>query len=243
MQRYVDLESLQESMKLRSSPILSPSFAPPDRKPITEFSGMPGAGKSTLTARWIVEHAAERVGQRPHFSAPMRRMTYLALMLGQPRRWYGLYRVLRGILPAGSARRRVRMYIKHLWRRREQIRSAHIDRLIEDEAFATWFARDLDRCPDLWPWLQTHIDFFYPRRVGRSHADYSLVVLELNESTRAERLWQRRLKRGEDYAKHEHTRYGAFESRQSAVQSITDLLAERGLVTVRIHDEANHSHP
>lgn len=122
------------------------------------------------------------------------------------------------------------MYIKHLWRRREQIRSQRFDLVIEDESFATWFARDLSRCPDLQPWLEANIELFYPRRLGGCHGEYRLVLVEISEELRAQRLHSRRLERGAEYAAAEYARHGTFADRLPAVEFMTDLLCRHALV-------------
>jgi energy-coupling factor transporter ATP-binding protein EcfA2 len=202
-------------------------------KQVIELAGLSGTGKSTMAT-----HLAQaigptrRVGLRARFSAPLRRPAYVVLMLLHARRWWELYRLLRQALSARAARRRLRMYVKHLWRRRQQIRSSRSDLVIEDESFATWFARDLARCPALRTWLEHNVDLFYPRRVGGRGADYLVVVLATGELLRVQRVHRRRLAHGPAYAGAEHARYGTFAERRPAVAAITALLAERGLASI-----------
>ena len=124
------------------------------------------------------------------------------------------------------------MYIKHLWRRRQQIRASRPDVVVEDESFATWFARDLARCPALWIWLEDNINLFYPRRVGGRRVDYLLIVLATGELLRIQRVHRRRLAQGPIYAAAEHARYGTFADRRPAVAAITALLKGRGLASI-----------
>ena len=201
-------------------------------KRVIELSGLSCTGKTTVAADLAAGSGlGRRVGTRPRFSAPLRRPAYIGLMLAEAPRWWSLYRLLRVAMPGRAARRRVRMYIKHLWRRRQQIRGSHPDLVIEDEAFATWFARDLARCPALATWLENHIDLFYPRRVGDREAEYLLVVLHAGELLRTQRVHRRRLRQGPAYAAAEFARYGTFAERAPAVNAVTALLSERGLVT------------
>ena len=202
-------------------------------KRVIELSGLSCTGKTTVAADLAAGSGPGlRVGARPRFSAPLRRPAYIGLMLAEAPRWWSLYRLLRAAMPGRAARRRVRMYIKHLWRRRQQIRGARPDLVIEDEAFATWFARDLARCPALADWLETHIDLFYPRRVGQREAEYVLVVLHTGEVLRTQRVHRRRLEQGPAYAAAEFARYGTFAERAPAVDAITALLSEGGLVSL-----------
>lgn len=198
---------------------------------IIELAGLSGTGKTTVSTGFATAAPpGSTVGARPRFSAPLRRGAYVGLMLAQARRWYGLYRLLRAGMNGRRARRRLRMYIKHLWRRRQQIRDARFALVVEDEAFATWFARDLLRCPGLEGWLEQHIELFYPACVGRHRADYVLADLRCGELLRVQRVHRRRLAGGPVYARGEHERNGTFASRRPAVERVNALLSRRGLV-------------
>lgn len=199
---------------------------------VIEVTGLSGTGKTTVAAT-LAARAPDpaRVGARARFKAPLSRHAYFALMLRHAPAWWSLYRVLRAGLPGPAARRRLRMYIKHLWRRRQQIRSRRTDLVIEDEAFATWFARDLERIEGMGAWLERYLDRFYPRQVGRHRVEYLVLRVECAELLRVLRVHRRRLERGGPaYAVAELARHGTFASRGPAMARVEALLLERGRV-------------
>lgn len=219
--------------RLDASPAADSAGFGSERQPrrVIELSGLSGTGKTELSRAFAHRlPGGTRIGVRLHYRAPWRRPAYFGLMVAEARMWRSLYRVLRGTLPGRTARRRLRMYIKHLWRRRQQIRSGGVDIVIEDEAFATWFARDLERCPGFDRWLEVHAARFYPERVGGRAVEYVLVPVACAELVRSQRVHRRRLEQGPRYAAAELARFGTFASRRPAVERVDALLRNRGLV-------------
>lgn len=201
-------------------------------KRIIELAGLPAAGKTAAMERLLGNLANNVAARRTDFPPWYRRHLFLGLWFRHARRWYDLYRRLRTCLPRKIARRRVRMYVKQLWRRREQIRSRRIDIIIEDESFATYFARDLDRCDAVADWIDRNADLFYPQRVHHVCTEFLLVVLEIRELVRVHGMYRRGLDNGPVHDRGIRTGEPTHASRRAALVHVNRILEDRKLAEV-----------